>query len=426
MAITKSYKKASLLIGVLIIVGVSSAYFSGSFTGQSSESETLIVEQTLVDSEVAEVDSDEYSGDEIAKETTAELTIEKDPILAKEESTIEENTSSKISPIVTKEVINEEFKKVAVVAEVAEEDQVTLPEATKKLEVKQSEQLIAPTSQPMAEQKVKKVENNVTHLDPFNLIISSEVDDSNIFEKYDFGVYVNAFNESNGKIVEGDLQVYDNVRSKKISTIKTHEMAGVNDPKNRNHSIRIISSVFGYRPQELSFSLNDPSNYSSETASSAIALSDSVIRVNLHLERLKAGDIAVMWKVYFFKDAAIMQSRSKPELQDLFNLMNENPTMKIALHGHTNGNSHGKVIHLGELDNGDFFNINSDKHVETTGSAQKLSLYRAETIQNYLISKGIDKSRVNIKGWGGKKMLHDKHSTKANLNVRVEVEVLEI
>ena len=82
------------------------------------------------------------------------------------------------------------------------------------------------------------------------------------------------------------------------------------------------------------------------------------------------------------------------------------------------------MIHLGESDNGDFFNINSDKHVETMGSAQKLSLFRAETIQNYLIAKGIERSRVDIKGWGGKKMLYDKHSTKANRNVRVEVEVI--
>ena len=99
--------------------------------------------------------------------------------------------------------------------------------------------------------------------------------------------------------------------------------------------------------------------------------------------------------------------------------------MKIKLHGHTNGNSHGKVIHLGEKDNDDLFNLKSTKHVETSGSAQKLSEYRAETIQHYLFKQGIAESRVDIKGWGGKKMLYDKHSSQANLNVRVEVEILE-
>jgi len=202
-------------------------------------------------------------------------------------------------------------------------------------------------------------------------------------------------------------------------------LTGVNDPNNRQHSIRIISTVFGYRPKELSFSLVEPNYYDSTHQTSVKLLSDSVVRVNMGLERLQVGDIAVMWQVFFFRDAAIMQPKSKPQLEDLFTMMNENAEMKIKLHGHTNGNSHGKVIHLGDHDNDDLFSIKSDKHVETVGSAQKLSLYRAETIQHYLVKRGIAQSRIEIKGWGGKKMIHDKHSGQANLNVRVEVEITE-
>jgi outer membrane protein OmpA-like peptidoglycan-associated protein len=59
------------------------------------------------------------------------------------------------------------------------------------------------------------------------------------------------------------------------------------------------------------------------------------------------------------------------------------------------------------------------------GSAQKLSLYRAETIEHYLLKQGIDQSRIEIKGWGGKKMLYGKHSAQAKQNVRVEVEITD-
>ena len=96
--------------------------------------------------------------------------------------------------------------------------------------------------------------------------------------------------------------------------------------------------------------------------------------------------------------------------------------MELIMHGHTNGNSQGKIIYLGK-DDQEFFTLNTE-HKETTGSAKKLSEMRAYTIQQWLKSKGIPESRTVIKGWGGKKMLHAKHDAKAYENVRVEVEVV--
>ena len=67
--------------------------------------------------------------------------------------------------------------------------------------------------------------------------------------------------------------------------------------------------------------------------------------------------------------------------------------------------------------------LNAPSHVQSSGSAKKLSKFRAETIYSFLVRKGIDPSRIEIKGWGGNKMLYDKHDSRANLNVRVEVEI---
>jgi outer membrane protein OmpA-like peptidoglycan-associated protein len=41
-----------------------------------------------------------------------------------------------------------------------------------------------------------------------------------------------------------------------------------------------------------------------------------------------------------------------------------------------------------------------------------------------LIENGIAADRIEIKAWGGKKPLFDKHSVNAKRNVRVEVEIL--
>ena len=50
---------------------------------------------------------------------------------------------------------------------------------------------------------------------------------------------------------------------------------------------------------------------------------------------------------------------------------------------------------------------------------------RAEAIRDFLIFEGIDPTRFSVKAWGGKKPIHDKKSSKAHENVRVEVEILE-
>jgi outer membrane protein OmpA-like peptidoglycan-associated protein len=138
--------------------------------------------------------------------------------------------------------------------------------------------------------------------------------------------------------------------------------------------------------------------------------------------RLQKGDIAVMYNVYFFKDAAIMRPESRYEVGTLLDMLNENNKYKIRLHGHTNGNAAGKIIGMSKSSK-NFFSLNDTK--DGFGSAKELSEQRADVIRNYLVSNGIDQSRIEIKAWGGKRPIHDKHSARAQENVRVEVEIME-
>jgi outer membrane protein OmpA-like peptidoglycan-associated protein len=129
-----------------------------------------------------------------------------------------------------------------------------------------------------------------------------------------------------------------------------------------------------------------------------------------------------MYNVYFFKDAAIMRPESRFEVNSLLDMLNENPKYKIKLHGHTNGGAAGKIISMAK-DSDNFFSLNKTK--DGFGSAKQLSESRADIIRNYMISKGIEPSRMEVKAWGGKRPLQDKHSARAQENVRVEVEILE-
>jgi outer membrane protein OmpA-like peptidoglycan-associated protein len=140
------------------------------------------------------------------------------------------------------------------------------------------------------------------------------------------------------------------------------------------------------------------------------------------MARLKKGDIAVMYNVYFFKDASVMRPESRYEVNSLLDMLNENPKYKIRIHGHTNGNATGKIISM-DKDTQNFFSLNDTK--EGFGTAKQLSEERATIIRDYLTSNGIDAKRMEIKAWGGKKPIHDKLSTRAQENVRVEIEILQ-
>src|SRR5258706_12765149 len=117
-----------------------------------------------------------------------------------------------------------------------------------------------------------------------------------------------------------------------------------------------------------------------------------------------------------------MRPESRYEVTSLLGMLNENPKYKIKLHGHTNGSAAGRVISMAK-DSKNFFSLTDTK--EGFGSAKQLSKARAEIIRDYLVSNGIDPKRIEIKAWGGKRPLQDKNSTRAQENVRVEVEILE-
>jgi outer membrane protein OmpA-like peptidoglycan-associated protein len=146
----------------------------------------------------------------------------------------------------------------------------------------------------------------------------------------------------------------------------------------------------------------------------------TTIVINFDLVRYHKGDIGTLFNVYFYNDAALMLPESKYELNSLLQLMNENPNYRIRLHGHTNGNYSGKILSIGEDKN--FFSLEGAS--QGIGTARDLSRNRAEVIRDYLISNGVDASRMEVKAWGGRRPLFDKNSTNAKRNVRVEVEIL--
>jgi len=232
-------------------------------------------------------------------------------------------------------------------------------------------------------------------------------------------VYINLFYVTRNRIVDGYVQIIDTERGKMIKRVKGNAFVYLPDPGTSTERLSLIADIFGYRKMQLDVVY--PLTKKNTADLPYVEWVEGIPAINFELDRYHKGDVAVMYNVYFYNDAAIMLPKSKYELNSLLEMLKENPNYRIRLHGHTNTNRPGKIISMGPDKN--FFAV-TDQSVHTTGSAKKLSGMRAETIRQYLIEKGIDPGRIETKAWGGKKPLYEPHSPSAKKNVRVEVEIL--
>jgi len=282
---------------------------------------------------------------------------------------------------------------------------------------------------PVSESQIETV---TKHDQPTEVISSPPVADTVVIEKVEPAVeekapeilgdevgknfFFKIYRGEDNVQVEGDVTVTDAERSRKIGTYVGNKQIRVADPKNKEGKISLGCEIFGYRKllRDLNYKLPEGEDIKTDD--------NNFIVVPFELVRLQKGDFAVMYNVFFFKDAAIMRPESRSEATSLLTMLKENEKYKIRIHGHTNGGAHGRIISLKE-GNENYFALNDTK--DGIGSAKELSQQRAEVIRNFLVSNGVDIKRMEIKAWGGKKPLYDKHSPQAQANVRVEIEILE-
>jgi outer membrane protein OmpA-like peptidoglycan-associated protein len=232
--------------------------------------------------------------------------------------------------------------------------------------------------------------------------------------------FLSLYNATNNELIDGEVEVIDAERSRLILKAKGNEYLILPDPKSKSGKLLLIGNAFGYRKIQHEMNYYDTEK---DTLQPDISLVGNYYMVRFEMARLHKGDIAVLYNVYFYNDAAIMLPESKYELNKLLTMMQENSRYKIILHGHTNGNGRGKIIRVGPSQ--DLFNLRADDVVSDNVSAKELSGARAQVIKDWLVSQGIAADRIDVKAWGGARMLHDKNSQHARRNVRVEVEVVE-
>ena len=129
---------------------------------------------------------------------------------------------------------------------------------------------------------------------------------------------------------------------------------------------------------------------------------NGVFEKDFKLKRLpQEGEIIILESLIFELGKSDITSASYPELNQLADLMKDNPEMIIQLEGHTD------------------FRGSRSKNME-------LSEDRVEEVQKYLTKKGIEKDRVLTKAFGGSRPItRSTGEEAARLNRRVEVRIIK-
>ena len=126
-----------------------------------------------------------------------------------------------------------------------------------------------------------------------------------------------------------------------------------------------------------------------------------IYNLDVTLIKVKVGKKVVLNNILFETGKSILTSGSYAELARLLNIMQDNPQMKIEISGHT----------------------------DKTGSEPinfKLSGDRAKAVVEYLVRKGIDRSRMEFKGYGSLQPIADNATAQGRAkNRRVEFKILE-
>jgi outer membrane protein OmpA-like peptidoglycan-associated protein len=122
--------------------------------------------------------------------------------------------------------------------------------------------------------------------------------------------------------------------------------------------------------------------------------------VDIFLEKIKTGRKLVMENVFFATDSFELKEKSIPELNQLAQLLKDNPDLKIEIGGHT----------------------------DSTGSSaynQQLAEKRAKSVYQFLVEKAISPDRLTYKGYGDSEPIATNQTEEGKAkNRRTEVKVV--
>jgi outer membrane protein OmpA-like peptidoglycan-associated protein len=122
----------------------------------------------------------------------------------------------------------------------------------------------------------------------------------------------------------------------------------------------------------------------------------------IQVARIEENATITLNNIFFDFDRAILKAESYPELDRMIALMNERPAMQVEIAGHTCDIGDGN------------YNLG-------------LSERRAKSVQKYIVSKGVDPSRVTVQFFGETKpAVENRDRETRRKNRRVEFKIVKL
>ncbi len=228
--------------------------------------------------------------------------------------------------------------------------------------------------------------------------------------------YFKLINSESGSVVLGEIHIVES-KATQYQAIKGNELVYLMPPKNNIGVYQVSIQAPGYKLAKLALDYENPSAISSSVGEKQETI------ITFELVRAVKGDYIDFNNVRFFSNSNILEPGSQSELEGLTVLMKDNQQYKIKVYGHCNGKESREIVTLGSSTN--FFALDAAKNKKETVTPKQLTEYRAEAIKSYLVSQGIDQTRITTKGEGAKMMIYPSSSTLSNHNDRVEIKVLK-
>jgi len=189
--------------------------------------------------------------------------------------------------------------------------------------------------------------------------------------------------------VEALIEITDNATGQVIETFTTNSSTGkflLSLKSGKNYGIAVKAD--GYMFHSENFDIPPGSAY-------------NLVNKTIILKNVKVGNTVTLKNIFFDVGKSNLRSESNAELNRLIKLMNDVPSLKVEISGHT----------------------------DNTGSVSGnniLSQSRAEAVVSYLVSKGISKDRLVAKGYGSSKPIASNKSDQGRQdNRRTEFKIIE-
>lgn len=196
------------------------------------------------------------------------------------------------------------------------------------------------------------------------------------------------YDEITKKQLEAEIELVDNTLNQTIASFKSNSATGkylISLPGGKNYGIAVKKD--GYLFHSENFDIPETFNYQEFVK-------------DVGLKSIAVGSKIILNNIFYDFDKATLRPESTSELERLISMLKEITTMKIEIAGHTDSKG------------ADDYNL-------------KLSQSRAQSVVDYLSSHGIDKSRINAKGYGKSKPIASNDTDEGRqLNRRTEFEIL--